>query len=71
MFRRLSLSVLWLLAVWTWVNIAHTFLGFPDLGLLAGLLAAGGALLIRRPNAESVSTTSLENNRKRLTTFHS
>jgi len=40
MFRRISLSVLWLLAVWTWVNMAHVFLGLPDLGLLAGCIAA-------------------------------
>jgi len=41
MGKRVLAAVLWGLAVWTWVSMAHAFLGIPELGMLAGLATAG------------------------------
>jgi hypothetical protein len=71
MLRSLSLSALWLLAVWTWVNMAHAFLGTPDIGFLAGLLAAGMVFAIRNRNAEPRTSRSMSTHSKPLTTSHS
>src|SRR5439155_22151156 len=40
MGKRVLAAVLWGLAVWTWVSMAHAFLGIPELGMLAGLATA-------------------------------
>ena len=40
MGKRISIAVLWGLAAWTWVSMAHVFLGLPDAGVLAGLMTA-------------------------------
>lgn len=40
MGKRVLAAVLWGLAVWTWVSMAHAFLGIPELGMIAGLVTA-------------------------------
>jgi hypothetical protein len=40
MRKRVLAAVLWGLAVWTWVSMAHAFLGIPELGMIAGLVTA-------------------------------
>lgn len=39
MVKRIALAILWSLAAWMWIAIAHVFLGTPDLSLLGGLVA--------------------------------
>jgi hypothetical protein len=46
MGKRVLAAVLWGLAVWTWVSMAHAFLGIPELGMLAGLATA--AIIVGR-----------------------
>ena len=46
MGKRISLAILWGLAIWVWVSMAHAFLGIPELGPLAGPIVAA-AILIR------------------------
>jgi hypothetical protein len=45
MAKRISLAILWGLATWTWVSIAHTFIGTPDVSALAALIAATAILM--------------------------
>jgi hypothetical protein len=40
MAKRIVLAVLWGLATWTWVSMAHVFLGIPEFGMLAGAVTA-------------------------------
>lgn len=40
MAKRIVLAVLWGLATWTWVSMAHAFLGIPEFGMLAGVVMA-------------------------------
>jgi hypothetical protein len=53
MAKRMVLSVLWGLATWTWVSMAHAFLGIPEFGMLAGAVTAAAivatGLHIRSP----------------------
>ena len=44
MGKRVLIAVLWGLAVWTWVSMAHVFLGIPELGMLAGVVTAAAIL---------------------------
>jgi hypothetical protein len=46
MGKRVLTAVLWGFAVWTWVSMAHVFLGTPEVGMLAGLVTA--ALIMGR-----------------------
>jgi hypothetical protein len=54
MGKRVLIAVLWGLAVWTWVSMAHVFLGIPELGMLAGVMTAafivGRGVLLRNPS---------------------
>jgi hypothetical protein len=36
MGKRISVAVLWGLAVWTWMSMIHVVMGIPDVGFLAG-----------------------------------
>jgi hypothetical protein len=45
MVKRISLAIVWGLAAWTWVAIAHTFIGTPDLSPLAALLTVVAILV--------------------------
>lgn len=45
MGKRIFVSILWGLAVWTWVSMAHFFVGgMPDIGLLTGVVTAAAVV---------------------------
>jgi hypothetical protein len=46
MGKRVLTAVLWGMAIWTWVSMAHVFVGTPDVGMVAGLGTA--ALIMAR-----------------------